>query len=784
VASRARRTEQFGTRAVERRRVTVHGIVQGVGFRPFINRLATRYRLSGSVFNFTGGVTIEIEGPAPDLKAFLIDLQSEPPPVAVIETVRVEEIAPTGQGDFVIVPSRETEGGPILVSPDLALCADCARELLDPRDRRFRHPFINCTNCGPRFTLVRKVPYDRPNTSMSRFAMCPSCAAEYADLGDRRYHAQPVACPQCGPTVHFVTPGTVDKPSTGDEAILQAQMLLVSGRILAVKGVGGFHLACDARSSAAVRRLRCRKGREEKPLAVMVASLHTAEALCELSEDAAFLLTSVRAPIVLCPKRQPEGLAIEVAPDSADYGLLLPYTPLHLLLLTEAPFDALVMTSGNLSDEPLCTGNDEALERLSGIADAFLLHDRDILVGCDDSVVRVSPQGPILLRRARGYVPLPVRPAREQRCVLALGGQLKNTFCLTSGTKAFLSQHLGDLEDARCLEYLERSVAHFRQILQVEPEALACDLHPDYLSTHYARELSETQGLPLLQVQHHHAHVAACAADNQHEGPFLGLACDGTGYGTDGTVWGCEVLLCDGPHMQRLGHLAQVPLPGGEAAIREPWRAASAYLWASGIASETGWLRGRLDGQVTEEQWEALDALLSHGVNCPLASSAGRLFDAAAAMIARRHRNAYEGQAAMALEALAATSTRPPESRSAEEWLAEEESRSCLVISPAPLLAAVIEGLQAGLPEVEVAAQFHEDFAQLLAAAALRAADRTGLQHVALSGGTFQNRLLLTRLCRLLTERGLKPLWHRSVPPNDGGISLGQAVVANALLGV
>jgi hydrogenase maturation protein HypF len=764
--------------------VTVHGIVQGVGFRPFINRLATRYRLSGSVFNFTGGVTIEIEGPAPDLKAFLIDLQSEPPPVAVIETVRVEEIAPTGQGDFVIVPSRETEGGPILVSPDLALCADCARELLDPRDRRFRHPFINCTNCGPRFTLVRKVPYDRPNTSMSRFAMCPSCAAEYADLGDRRYHAQPVACPQCGPTVHFVTPGTVDKPSTGDEAILQAQRLLASGGILAVRGIGGFHLACDARSSAAVRRLRSRKGREEKSLAVMVASLHTAEALCELSKDATFLLTSTRAPIVLCPKRRPAGLAVEVAPDSADYGLLLPYTPLHLLLLTEAPFDALVMTSGNLSDEPLCTGNDEALERLSGIADAFLLHDRDILVGCDDSVVRVSSQGPILLRRARGYVPLPVRLAREQRCVLALGGQLKNTFCLTSGAKAFLSQHLGDLEDARCLEYLERSVAHFRQILQVELEALACDLHPDYLSTRYARELAQAQGLPLLQVQHHHAHVAACAADNHHGGPFLGLACDGTGYGTDGTVWGCELLLCDGPHMERLGHLAQVPLPGAEAAVREPWRAADAYLWACGMASESVWLRERLDGQVTEEQWEALDALLSHGINCPLASSAGRLFDAAAAMIARRHRNAYEGQAAMALEALAATSTRRPESRFAEEWLVEEASRFCVILSPAPILAAVIEGLQAGLPEGEVAAQFHEDFAQLLAAAALRAADRTGLEHVALSGGTFQNRLLVTRLCRLLTERGLKPLWHRSIPPNDGGLSLGQAVVANTLLGV
>ncbi|MEN6344499.1 MAG: carbamoyltransferase HypF [Armatimonadia bacterium] len=770
--------------AVERRRVTVHGIVQGVGFRPFINRLATRYGLSGSVFNFTGGVTIEIEGPAPDLEAFLHDLRSEPPPVAVIEAVRVEEIAPTGQGDFVIVPSRETEGGPILVSPDLALCTDCARELLDPRDRRFRHPFINCTNCGPRFTLVRKVPYDRPNTSMSRFPMCPSCSAEYVDLSDRRYHAQPVACPQCGPTLHFVTPGALDKPVTGDGAILQAQALLAAGGILAAKGIGGFHLACDARSSAAVRRLRSRKGREEKPLAVMVASREAAEALCELSEDATFLLTSTRAPILLCPKRRPERLAAEVAPDSADYGLLLPYTPLHLLLFTEAPFDALVMTSGNLSDEPLCTGNGEALERLVGIADAFLVHDRDILVGCDDSVVRVSPQGPVLLRRARGYVPLPVRLAREQRCVLALGGQLKNTFCLTSGTNAFLSQHLGDLENARCLEYLERSVAHFWQILQVQPEALACDLHPDYLSTRYARELAETQGLPLLQVQHHHAHVAACAADNHHEGPFLGLACDGTGYGTDGTVWGCELLLCDGPHMERLGHLTRVPLAGGEAAVREPWRAAGAHLWACGMASESRWLRERLGAQVTDEQWEALGALLLHGVNCPLASSAGRLFDAAAAMIARRHRNAYEGQAAMALEALAATSTRPLKPRSAEEWLTGAESRSCLVLSPAPLLAAVIEGLQAGLPEAAVAAQFHEDFAQLLAAAALHICDRTGLEHVALSGGTFQNRLLLTRLCKLLTERGLKPLYHRSVPPNDGGISLGQAVVANALLRV
>lgn len=757
----------------ERRLIVVHGIVQGVGFRPFVSRLARHGSLAGSVRNFTGGVTIEVEGAPSDLDRFTDALCSQPPPLAVIDAVQVQSIPCRGERGFTIAPSNHGAEGPILVSPDIAICRDCAGELQTPTDRRYRHPFINCTHCGPRFTIVRGVPYDRPLTTMAPFAMCSRCAAEYSDIDDRRYHAQPVACPECGPTLELYAPAGGGVTRHGEEALRIVRELLARGCIVAVKGIGGFHLACDADDEGAVRQLRQRKHREQRPLAVMVSSLATARELAQLDEEAEALLTSPRAPIVLAPKCDGRVLASSVAPDSPDYGLLLPYTPLHMLLMADAPYRALVMTSGNLSDEPLCTENDEARRRLMGIADAFLWHDREILVGCDDSVVRAGKQGPIILRRARGYVPFPVRLRRPARAVLAVGAQIKSTFCITSGDNAFLSQHLGDLDDSRSLGFFEHSVAHFERVLQLAPSALACDLHPEYLSTRYAHDRAREAGLPLIAAQHHHAHIVSCMAENHYEGTVVGLACDGTGMGDDDTIWGCEILVCDCAGYERAGHLLEIELPGGDRAIREPWRSALAMLAACGLGGELQWLRDGPMAAVASSEWELVGAMLQRGVNCPPASSAGRLFDCVAAMLGLRLESAYEGQAAMALEAVA------EETDGTYPWHIDRSGRP-LVLDPTPLLAAIAADLRAGAEPSRVSGRFHTSFARALAEAAVLVAQEHRLTHVALSGGTFQNRLLLDLLCRRLRERGLTPLHHRWVPPNDGGLALGQAVIANA----
>jgi len=762
---------------VRRRRVVVHGIVQGVGFRPFVSRLARERALAGSVRNFTGGVSIEIQGPLAELDSFLEALASHPPPISVIDDIAVEELAPQSQQGFSIAPSATEAGGTILVSPDVALCADCARELLTPGDPRYRHPFINCTNCGPRFTIIRRVPYDRPHTSMAPFAMCSHCAAEYADIDNRRYHAQPVACPECGPKLELYADIGEGVRRGGEEALRVAVELLGKGGILAIKGIGGFHLACDADNEEAVQELRRRKRREQKPLAVMVASLPAARDLAYLDESAEALLSSPQAPIVLVPKRPDRPLAPGIAPDSSDYGLLLPYSPLHLLLLHDAPYRALVMTSGNLADEPLCTDNEEARGRLSSIAGAFLWHDREILVGCDDSVLRSGPCGPIFIRRARGYVPFPVRLKSTARPVLAVGGQIKNTFCLTCGDNAFLSQHMGDLEDSRSLAFFERSVEHFRSILQTEPELVACDLHPDYLSTRYARRWAEEGGRPLVAVQHHHAHIVSCLADSGHTGRVVGLACDGTGLGDDGTIWGCEVLVCDAGGYRRAGHLRPVPLPGGDRAIREPWRSALAMLSQFGLDEELQWLREASAAAVPEHHWELVSAMLRGSVNCPVASSAGRLFDAVAAISGVHLTGAYEGQAAMALETVAVPA---PE---AYPRVVIAGPDGILVMDPARTLRSIVHDLRSGVAVGRVAGRFHRSFALMLCDCAEQVAAAEQIQHVALSGGTFQNRLLLDMLCTELERRGLTPLCHRRVPPNDGGLSLGQALIANASKG-
>ncbi len=748
-----------------RRQITITGIVQGVGFRPFIHRLAQKHNISGSVHNFTGGVAIEAEGNPDDVTAFIKDLPKEKPPIARIEDISTSELAVAGDSQFVIMASREAAGGTILVSPDVATCQDCRRELFDPKDRRYRYPFINCTNCGPRFTIIETVPYDRPNTTMRPFAMCPQCQAEYDDIDDRRYHAQPNACPVCGPHVELITG---DEHYTRDKAVQEAIERLVAGEIIAIKGLGGFHLACDATSEAVVQKLRRRKGREEKPLAIMSASLDDIQTYCGVTDEARALLTGPICSIVLL-KRKGSAIAPSVAPNSKYHGVMLPYTPLHHLLLADERLLALVMTSGNLSEEPLATQNDEAYQRLGHIADSFLLHNRKINVGCDDSVVRPTPLGPIIMRRARGHVPFPIKLERDLGKTLAVGGHFKNTFCLTEGNNAFLGQHIGDLEDAETLEYFKWCVKHLQDVLRVTPELIAHDLHPSYLSTRYAQQLAEEQGLETVAVQHHHAHIAACMAEHGVAGPVLGVACDGTGYGADGTVWGCEVLVSNYDDYTRAAHLDYVPLPGGEQAIRQPWRMAAVYLDRQGLLGADTEFCQTLD----TDSWRVLKQMIEKDINCPLASSAGRLFSAVSALIGLCPVEAYESQSAIMLEAAAI------EAEGAYSYQIVQDN-DMLIMQPGSMFPEIADDLQAGTAIGQISARFHNTFVQMLADTVQQVADETGIVQVALSGGTFQNELVLVGLYQELTEAGFEVLIHRETPPNDGGLALGQAVVAAA----
>lgn len=760
----AEETISRGVQGYVRFEVTVEGIVQGVGFRPFIHRLAQECHITGSVHNFTGGVVIEAEGQPDDVQAFVHAIRTEKPPIAQIKDIAVREITAVGDAEFVITPSREVAGGTILLSPDVATCTDCTRELFDPHDRRYGYPFLNCTNCGPRFTIIESVPYDRPNTTMRPFTMCPQCQAEYEDISNRRYHAQPNACPICGPQVELMAG---HEHCRGEAAIHRAIELLVEGQIVAVKGLGGFHLACDACNEQAVRTLRERKHREEKPLAIMSACLEDIGTYAELTDATGELLQGPLRPVVLSLKKRDAPIAESVAPDSKYCGVMTPYTPLHHLLLADDRLLALVMTSGNLSEEPLATANDEAQRRLSHIADAFLIHNRDIQVGCDDSVVRPTSLGPIIMRRARGYVPFPISIERHLGKVLAVGGHLKNTFCLTDGPNAFLSQHIGDLDDAQNLEYFQWCVDHLQDVLRIKPQLIAHDLHPDYLSTRYALHLAEARGLPAVAVQHHHAHIAACMAENGLEGTVLGIACDGTGYGEDGCVWGCEILAAGYGDYHRLAHLDYVPLPGAEQAVREPWRMGAVYLAGQGLLDEDITFCRELD----RSQWRLLTQMIDKGINSPLASSAGRLFDAVAAVLGIRRVNAYEGQAAIMLEAAST------EAQGTYDYEISDANNS-MIMAPGPMFAGIVADLQAGAERGTIAARFHSSFVAMLAETAVRAARLTGIKQVALSGGTFQNERVLTGLHRRLSEWGLEVFIHSQVPPNDGGLSLGQAVVA------
>ncbi len=761
---------------MRRVRVRVEGTVQGVGFRPFIYRLAHELDLGGHVLNDAHGVVIDAQGTPAAIDELLARIPAEAPPLAVVEQLSVSEQRLGARTPFVIAASAAGTSRDAPVAPDSATCPDCLRELFDPADRRFRYPFINCTNCGPRFTIVRGIPYDRPLTTMAGFVMCERCRAEYEDPLDRRFHAQPNACPVCGPTLALTAPGA-EVLTRGDDALTAAAAALRDGRILAVKGIGGYHLACRADDEPAVARLRARKHREDKPFALMAADLERAAALVELDAASAALLESVPRPIVLAPRRREAAVAAAVAPRAPELGVLLPYSPLHHLLLAGVG-TTLVMTSGNVSDEPIAFDDADAAARLAPICDLVLTHDRPIETRTDDSVARVVSGGGarrrVLLRRSRGYVPasLPLSATPDGAPVpplLACGAELKNTFCLSRGTRAWVSHHIGDLENVETLGSFLDGIEHLQRLFAVVPETVVHDLHPDYLSTRYALE---REGVELVGVQHHHAHLAACLAEHVAWGPAVGAIFDGTGYGLDGTVWGGEILCGDRAGFERVGALRAVPLPGGEQAIRQPWRMACAWLAAAQGAA--GDVPRALADRVDAERWRQVARMAATGLASPPTSSMGRLFDAVAALCGVRAEINYEGQAAIELEALSEPSEhgRYP--------LAVAASPLGLELDPRETILAVAREIDAGVPASIVAARFHNTVAAATAEVCLRVAGERGLDVAVLSGGVFANRRLLEDTGARLADAGLRVLISERLPAGDGGISFGQAAVAAA----
>ena len=752
-----------------RRRFQITGVVQGVGFRPFIYRLATECRLAGYVLNDASGVLIEVQGQTPLVEVFGQRIRKEAPALSRIVGFAVADlpIDPRPNG-FRILESQAGAEQRVLISPDIATCDDCMRELLNPDDRRYRYPFINCTNCGPRFTIVRDIPYDRPLTTMSAFPMCPECESEYHDPANRRFHAQPNACWKCGPKLEFRAEAADD---IGDPVAAIVQRLR-AGQIAAIKGLGGFHLAVDATNGAAVERLRARKHRVEKPFAVMVPDIAAAERFCEIDEVSRRLLLSPQRPIVLVRKHAGSEMSEEVAPGNRDLGVFLPYTPIHHLVFAEGGFSALVMTSANLSEEPICIDNDEAIRRLEGIADCFLLHNREILIRSDDSVLRVVDGRGRQMRRSRGFVPMPVFVDRELPPILAVGGELKNTICYTRANTAFLSQHVGDLENVESYGFFGETVKHLGQILEIEPEIIAYDLHPGYFSTQWAQKQT---GVKLVGVQHHHAHIASCMAENHLDGKVIGFALDGTGYGTDGKIWGGEVLVADYAGFERAAHFEYVAMAGGEAAIREPWRMAVSYLWhhfgRDFVSQDLAFLRNRDPRSV-----ELICQALAKKINSPLTSSAGRLFDAVSALCGVRSAVNYEGQAAIELEMAI-----DPAGDDSSYTMELKESAGGILLGARSLFESVLKDRADGIPTGTISRRFHNGMANVLAEVARRLRERSGLERICLSGGTFQNHYLFTTLQSLLRKDGFEVFTHAEVPTGDGGLSLGQAMIAARL---
>jgi hydrogenase maturation protein HypF len=764
------------------RYIHITGVVQGVGFRPFVYNLATDLDLVGWVLNSSSGVEIEAIGPPGVLETFVERLESDAPPLARIESVAVERIEASGvelpnPDGFAIRHSEAKPGDFQPISPDIAICDDCLRELFDPDDRRYHYPFINCTNCGPRFTIIKDIPYDRPKTTMAPFKMCPDCQAEYDDPTNRRFHAQPNACPVCGPRVWLVSDPESDVRRKEADAVRQTRELLKSGGVVAVKGLGGFHLACDATNPRAVDKLRERKGRVDKPFALMAFDLEMVQQFCHVGADEQQLLTSRERPVVLLRERADSLIAPSVAPGNEDLGVMLPYTPLHYLLLE--PSDgfppALVMTSGNYSEEPIATGNEEAGERLGELADAFLLHDREIHARCDDSVTRVFEGKELPVRRSRGYAPYPIHLPFAVDQVLAVGAELKNTFCLTRDRYGFLSQHVGDMENYETLRFFEQMVEQLARTFRIDPEIVACDMHPGYLASKYAQRLVsgssndlglDTSNLRLIETQHHHAQVASCMAEHGLTGEraVIGVAFDGTGYGTDGAIWGGEFLVMDYASFRRAAHLKYVPLPGGDAAILRPYRTALAHLWAAGV----DWDEDLPSvAAASPEERTILVQQLERRVNTVQTSSSGRLFDAVSSLAGVRQEINYEAQAAIELETLVNEDVNE-----VYEFALEK------AIDSAPLIRAVVSDVKSGVPSGVIAAKFHNGMAAMIHDVCVYVREESDLNEVVLSGGVFQNVALLERVLPLLRTSGFTVYTHHLVPPNDGGLSLGQAMIA------
>ncbi|MFP3980334.1 MAG: carbamoyltransferase HypF [Desulfobacterales bacterium] len=751
----------------------IRGIVQGVGFRPFIYQLARHYGLTGMVANTATGVQIHVEGQGGDVDGFIADIRSHAPPLSHITEVFEAQAAFEGFGEFSISPSRSGQLRTTLISPDVSICQDCYKELFDPHDRRYGYPFINCTNCGPRYTIVDDIPYDRANTSMKHFPMCPECRAEYEDPQSRRFHAQPNACPECGPHLTLLDSTGGHIPCA--EPIGAAARYLKEGYILAVKGLGGFHLAVDAQNAQAVDRLRMRKHRAEKPFALMAADIAAAESFAHVTPEENALLQSPRRPIVLLKKRFPNRIAGNVAPQNRYFGTMLPYTPLHCLLMARG-FSSLVMTSGNLSEEPIAIANHEAVDRLSGIADVFLVHNRDIYIRSDDSIVCSAAGDTRVLRRSRGYVPAPVFLDEDLPQILACGAELKNTVCLTKDSHAFVSQHIGDLENIQALDFYRHTIIHMQRILDIEPAYIAHDMHPDYLSTGYAREFEPGA---CIAVQHHHAHIVSCMAENHLQDDVIGLALDGTGYGTDGAVWGGEVMIACRAAFQRAAHLAYVPMPGGAAAVREPWRMGISYLMDA-CGGDLKDLDLRFFDGLNPDHVRLIAEMAEKGVNSPLTSSLGRLFDGVAAIAGIRNRVNFEAQAAMELEMQAVGDLFPLDPGRAYDYEIRQDNGQSFQIPPAPVIRAIVEDLQRGASVRQVSARFHATVIFMFADVCDRIRHATGLQRVVLSGGVFQNVCVLEGMCEVLRARGFSVFTNQFLPANDGGVCLGQAVAAAA----
>ena len=774
-------------------RIFINGIVQGVGFRPFVYSLAVRYQLKGWVRNTSGGVEIEVTGSQQNLDQFLSSLRDETPPLAQIDSLKHEPISPDGYDSFQIHHSKEIAGGFQPISPDVSICADCSDELFTPTDHRYRYPFINCTNCGPRFTIIKDIPYDRPLTTMAGYNLCSTCETEYENPLDRRFHAQPVACIDCGPQVWLESvqnPG--ENLAVGNPAIEKTQRLLSKGEIVAIKGLGGFHLACNAEDETVLMKLRARKSRPFKPMAVMMPDLATVQDHCQISDKETELLTSPQRPILLLDKRSTSSLTEVVAPGQNTIGVMLPYTPLHYLLFSnngnypEAPYSILVMTSANISGNPILTDNQQVRDTLAGIADFFLFHDRDIHIHCDDSVVRVhsitDTEKPKLypIRRSRGYSPQPIQLPISSVSVLGVGAELKNTFCLTKDSYGFLSQHIGDLKNLETLTSFEESITHFEGLFRASPDLIVCDLHPDYLSTRYALDRSEVSGMPVIKTQHHHAHITSCLADNQYHGqePVIGIAFDGIGYGDDGAFWGGEFLIADYKEYFRVGQLKYFPLPGGDTAIREPWRIALSLLSTYGFSwnpTNPALIYGESIQEIIPggSPIQALKKQLESKINTPLTSSIGRLFDGVSAIIGVRQTITYEGQAAIELETVA----DPDERDSYHIEITKEK-----IIDPGKMLESILKDYQDGISPSRISTRFHNGLAEMVHEMALILRKKYNLNRVALSGGVWQNMTLLHKTENHLSKSGFEVLLHQKVPPNDGGLSLGQVVIGQSIL--